>query len=133
MSANHRLLAVGLLSGEVIVADPDSYRVIRRLRAHGLVNSVRFSPDSSRLAAVGGSGRLDRWEVETGRAAFAWPPSLGNTGTSVQWLPDGNTIVYGSWSGRAVLYDVARDVVRGVPSRSYATRGRALSHRADRG
>ena len=63
--------------------------MIRRLRAHGLVNSVRFSPDSSRLAAVGGSGRLDIWEVETGRAAFVRPPALGNTGTFVQWLPVG--------------------------------------------
>jgi DNA-binding SARP family transcriptional activator/WD40 repeat protein len=115
LSPNHRLLAVGLLSGEVIVVDPDGYRVIRRLPAHGPVNSVKFSPDSSRLAAVGESGRLDLWNVETGRAAFARPPSLGNSGTSVQWLPDRKTIVYGSWSGRAVLFDTARRTVRGVP------------------
>jgi hypothetical protein len=114
-SPNHRLLAIGSLSGEVIVVAADSYRVIRRLRAHGPVNSVKFSPDSTRLAAVGGSGRLDVWDIRTGRAVFAQPPSIGGVGTSVQWLPDGNTIVYAGWGGRAILFDIARAVVRGVP------------------
>jgi WD40 repeat protein len=115
-SPDGRLLAVGYDSGQVLLADAITYRLVRSLTAHvGAVRSLAFSPDGSRLAAVGGNKRLDVWEVADGRSMFERPPYLGGAGLSVQWQRDGSTVVFGGDDGLAVRFDVVHGVVRGVP------------------
>jgi WD40 repeat protein len=85
------------------------------VRATGDVADLAFSHDGSMLAAVGGSKRLDVWNVDSGRPVFAQPPYFTGVGTSVEWLPDGQTVAYAGTDGRAVLFDLAHTVVRGLP------------------
>jgi WD40 repeat protein len=89
--------------------------LVRSLHAKNAVTDIAFSPDGSRLAAVGESKRLDLWDVDSGRPVYAEPPYFGGAGYSVEWLPDGRTLVYGGDDGRAVWFDVDLGVVRGVP------------------
>jgi DNA-binding SARP family transcriptional activator/WD40 repeat protein len=112
-SPDGRSLAVGQGS-RVVVLDAATYTVRRTLAATGPVASTAFSRDSSWLAAVGGSKRLDVWDVWSGRPVLADAPYFAGEGASVGWK-DRSTVIYGGTDGRGVLFDVDRAVVRGVP------------------
>jgi DNA-binding SARP family transcriptional activator/WD40 repeat protein len=114
-SPDGRLIAAGDVSGRVVLADTSTYRVIRILQARDTVRGLAFSPDGSRLAAVGDSKRLDVWDVDSGRSVLAQPALFRGAGASLNWLPGGHTLVYGGEDGQAVLFDVDRQTVRGVP------------------
>jgi hypothetical protein len=112
-SPDGTLWAVGQGS-RVAVLDAATYTVRRTLAATGAVASVAFSTDGGRLAAVGGSKRLDVWDVASGRPVLTDAPYFAGEGASVTWR-DPSTVVYGGTDGRGVLFDVDRAVVRGVP------------------
>jgi WD40 repeat protein len=112
-SPDGRSLAVGQGSS-VAVLDAATYAVRRSLAATGPVAGTAFSADSSRLAAVGGSKRLDVWDVASGRPVLTDAPYFAGEGASVGWK-DASTVVHGGTDGRGVLFDVDRAVVRGVP------------------
>jgi len=114
LSPDGRVLAVGYASGDVVLADAASYRVLHRFQVEGNVRSIAFSPDGSRLAAAWDK-RLSVWDLHSGSALFDQPPYFAGGGNSIEWLPDENTIVYGGDDGQAVLFDVTQDVQRGVP------------------
>jgi WD40 repeat protein len=111
-SPDGRTLAVGQGS-QVRLLDADTYAVRSTFTASGPVGSVAFAPDGTRLAAVGGSKRLDVWETAGGRRVGT-DAHFAGAGVSVGWR-DAHTVVYGGTDGRAVLFDVGRGVVRGVP------------------
>jgi WD40 repeat protein len=114
-SPDRRLLAAGLASGQVVILDQGSGAVLRRLTAAGQVRDLAFSPDGRAVAAVGTASVLDLWNPTTGRRLLDPPPRFTGQGISVQWLPDGRTLVYGGRDGRAVLFDVERGVPGGIP------------------
>ncbi len=62
------------------------------------INSVRFSPDSARLAVAAGtpcvSGELQVWDVESGELQHSIAVTH-DTLTSVRWSPDGSQIAFG--------------------------------------
>jgi WD40 repeat protein len=115
-----RLRAAGLASGQVVLLDTARDEIVERLNASGPVRDLAFSPDSRRLAAVGASRRTDVWDLATRRPAVAVSPRFPGAGTSLQWLPDGETVAYGSDDGRVVLYEVANAAVRAVPLPAFA-------------
>jgi DNA-binding SARP family transcriptional activator/WD40 repeat protein len=110
-----RLLAAGLASGRVVILDQRTGAVLRRLEASGPVRDLAFSPDGRALAAVGAASVLDIWDPVTGRRLLDPPQRFTGRGVSVQWLPDGRTVVYGGDDGRAVLFDLERGISRGIP------------------
>jgi WD40 repeat protein len=85
---------------EILLVDPQSESLSGRLI--GLserIESVRFSPDGTRLAAVGGTpgrrGELQIWNVENRQlevsAFFTFDTLRG-----VSWSPDGQTVAFGA-------------------------------------
>ena len=123
VSPDGRVLAVGYDSGDVHLADAGTYRVTHRLHVNGNVRAVAFSDDGARLAAVGGSRRLDVWDPRSGEEVLAGAPSFAGAGVSVRWLPRMHTAVYGGEDGQAALYDTDAAVQRGVSLPVFADAG----------
>jgi DNA-binding SARP family transcriptional activator/WD40 repeat protein len=123
VSPDGRVLAVGYDSGDVHLADAGTYRVTHRLHVNGNVRAVAFSDDGARLAAVGGSRRLDVWDPRSGEEVLAGAPSFAGAGVSVRWLPGTHTAVYGGEDGQAALYDTDAAVQRGVSLPVFADAG----------
>ena len=107
---------------EVILSDAQTGQLLARLV--GLsprINSVRFSPDSTRLAVAAGTpaeaGELQVWDVATRQLQLSVP--LGSdTLSGVCWSPDGSQIALGSAnivraldanSGQQVLFQGAHE------------------------
>ena len=123
VSPDGRVLAVGYADGDVVLADAGTYRVQHRLRVNGAVRAIAFSDDGARLAAVGGSRRLDVWDPRSGRAVLASPPLFAGAGTSVQWRPGTHTAVYAGDDGQVAIYDTDAAVQRGVRLPVFADAG----------
>jgi WD40 repeat protein len=115
VSPDGRVIAAGLSTGMIDIIDAHTYAHLHSLTASGPVTAVAFSPDGAHLAAVGTSTRLDSWTTRTWKPVLTAPPSFLGSGISVEWLPDNTTVVYGGNDGRAVLFDITRDIPRAVP------------------
>ncbi|QDT39260.1 DUF1549 domain-containing protein [Stratiformator vulcanicus] len=84
---------------EVLLHDAESDEIVARLV--GLserIETVRFSPDGSKLAACGGlpgrTGEIQIWDVETRELLMA--KTVGyDTVYGVSWSPDGSTVAIG--------------------------------------
>jgi DNA-binding SARP family transcriptional activator/WD40 repeat protein len=124
VSPDGRLIALGTQSGDIIIADADTYQRKHRLHVDDRYSRVSFSDDGTRLAAVGDSRRLHVWDPRTGEAVLATVPSFAGAGTSVRWLPNSHTVVYGGDDGRAALFDTDAAVLRGVSLPVFADAGR---------
>ncbi len=121
VSHDGRLIAAAAYH-EVILSDAQSGEPLARLV--GLsprINSVRFSPDSTRLAVAAGTpaeaGELQVWDVASRQLQLSVP--LGSdTLSGVCWSPDGSQIALGSTnivraldasSGQEVLFQGAHE------------------------
>ena len=123
VSPDGRVLAVGYASGDVVLADAGTYQVQHRLQVNALVDTLAFSDDGARLAAVGGSRRLDVWDPRSGEAVLADAPSFVGAGATVRWLPGTHTAVYGGDDGQVTLFDTDAAVQRGVSLPVFADAG----------
>ena len=86
------------------------------------INTVRFSPDGKRLAAIGGTpavrGEVQIWEVESGELALSRPITYDAL-RGGSWSPDGSRLAFGATdnvvraidagSGEQVLFQGAHD------------------------
>ena len=70
-----------------------------------LPSGVAFSPDGTRLAAVGHSGMVDAWDVRTGREVWgaARRTGPGNLLTGVAWSPGGRHLAVADYVGVYIL------------------------------
>jgi len=71
----------------------------------GIVYSVAFSPDGSRLVAAGGDDTANLWDLQTGSRVSTFGGHKGTVYT-VAFSPDGERIAMGSADGTAVVWDV---------------------------
>lgn len=109
-SAGSDLLAVAGFH-EVILLDAASGRTVGRLIGMSeRIESVRFSPDGTRLAAAGGtpgeSGEIQIWNV----ASQTLEVSAGFTGDTlrgVSWSPDGSLVAFGGTDNAVRAIDAA--------------------------
>ena len=108
---------------EVLLMDAESGEIKNRLI--GLsprINSVQFSPDGSRIAALGGTpgqrGELQIWNAADGKLELSQMMTY-DTLTGGSWSPDGSKIAFGatdnvvravdSTSGEQVLFQGAHE------------------------
>lgn len=88
-------LAVGDRSGNCLLWDHDSHKVILRWKAHqGRVNDLKWSSDASRLLSAGGDGLVKVWDPESGKELRSASASIGST-NSVAWSPTGKQFASG--------------------------------------
>lgn len=85
---------------EVILIDAATGETAGRLIGMSpRINTVRFSPDSSRLAVAAGtpaeSGELQVWDVASRQLKLSLPVS-SDTLSGARWSPDGTQIAFGS-------------------------------------
>ncbi|MGW0754433.1 toll/interleukin-1 receptor domain-containing protein [Streptomyces sp. NPDC002587] len=71
----------------------------------GGVQSVAWSPDNRRLAAVLGDGSLHRWDADSGRPLGPAPQASPHLARSMAWSPDGALIATGGVDGTIRLWD----------------------------
>ena len=98
-SPDGNLLAVAAWH-EILLLDATSLEVIARLIGKSeRIESIRFSPDGSRLAACGGNpaefGEVQIWNINERRQELSIPAGY-NTVYGICWSPDGKRISYGN-------------------------------------
>jgi eukaryotic-like serine/threonine-protein kinase len=95
--AGHHVAAAAS-TGDIVVWDGSARRLRTHSRPPGVYQALRFSPDSSLLAACGRDGRLAVWSVGTGdETAEGKCDGLANT--DYEFARDGKTLVAGYRSG----------------------------------
>ena len=73
----------------------------------GLVFSVAFSPDGTKLASASWDS-VKLWAVETGQYFATLANELESSSFSVAFSPDGTKIACGSWEDRVELWDISK-------------------------
>ena len=69
-------------------------------------NSVRWSPDGTRLAALETRGALKVWRVEDGKELFdVQAHDQGVVATELAWSPDGGRLATGAYDGLIKVWD----------------------------
>jgi WD40 repeat protein len=105
-SRGGRLLASASEDEDVRVRVAATGEVIQVIHSQisGL-NGVAFSPDGTRLAAVGDHGTVDAWDVRTGREVWgaARRTGPGNLLTGVAWSPGGRHLAVADYVGVYIL------------------------------
>jgi WD40 repeat protein/serine/threonine protein kinase len=124
-SGDGKRLAAVTGDGTAKVWDADSGKEILILRGHtgpigysawspGLISSVSWSPDGTRLATASGDGTAKVWDAAGGLESLTlrghtgpityqgWNPTLVS---SVAWSPDGRRLATGGHDGVAKIWD----------------------------
>ncbi|GAD82878.1 TIR domain-containing protein [Nocardia asteroides NBRC 15531] len=128
-SPDGRRIASGSIGGVDIAAaapefgnglllwDADTRQPVGRpLVGHdGLVNSVAFSPDGTRLASGATDGTIRLWNAGTG--ASEGTPLTGHSGwvVGVGFSPDNHRLASIAWDGTMRIWDVSRSGSLGSP------------------
>ena len=86
-----RWLASGDENGEIIVWQPDSCKIVRRLTTTESVLAIAFSPCGRFLASAASGGRIRLWELETGESKREF--STSNLLPFLCFSPDGKMLI----------------------------------------
>jgi WD40 repeat protein len=123
VSPDGRLVATGGLEPPVVLWDLATGREVRRLghanpRAPGealqqvTLHGIAFTPDGSVLAAGGLHGRVNRWEVATGRALAPFQQGHRSAVLRVAFAGHGKVLVTGDQDGLVLVRDPDTGQVR---------------------
>jgi WD40 repeat protein len=98
VSKNGQYVAAAASTGDVITWDMSGRQVQRYSRPVGIYQALRFSADSSMLAACGRDGRLVVWSVQTG-AKVLESACDGLANIDYEFSGDGAYLIVGFRSG----------------------------------
>ena len=90
------VVAGGNLTGRIEVVDVETKQPLEHLAGHAAhTMALCFSPDGKRLASAGGSSEeaLKLWDFEARREITSLVVDGAWSGSKVEWLPDGDTIM----------------------------------------
>ncbi|KAF9346117.1 hypothetical protein BGX26_002397 [Mortierella sp. AD094] len=94
-SQDDKMLAVGLVGGDVGLYDTSNWRKIRTLRGHtDRINCLVLSDASDRIATGSGDGEVRLWDVQTGNCAHTLN-CRGNILAISKYLPKGYHVASG--------------------------------------
>ena len=112
----NNIIAVGLES-EVVLLDAVTGSRISALTGHkGMILSVAFSPDGTRLVSSSNNGTVKLWDIETGGVIKTFDgrtPSI----SSVSISRDCATIASGTWEGSIHLWNVRTGSCHSIDTR----------------
>ncbi len=91
---------------EILLWDPTTGKLLRRLPDAGSVVRLAFSPDGTRLAAVGWDRTVNVWDVVGGRRVHRLAGHDGPV-AAVAFSPDGRLLASESWDRTLILWDGA--------------------------
>ncbi|MDE0014927.1 MAG: sigma-70 family RNA polymerase sigma factor [Candidatus Poribacteria bacterium] len=99
----------GMPDHTISLRDVQSGQLLRILTGHtDIVNSVRFSPDSSVLASGGWDGNIRLWDVATGQLEKTITGHEKGV-PSIVYSSDGAIFMSGSWDNTIRIWDVDTD------------------------
>ncbi|RKU23002.1 hypothetical protein C6503_03245 [Candidatus Poribacteria bacterium] len=99
----------GMPDNTISLRDVQSGQLLKILTGHtDIVNSVRFSPDSSVLASGGWDGHIRFWDVATGQLQKTITGHEEGV-PSIVYSPDGATFMSGSWDNTIRIWGVGAD------------------------
>jgi hypothetical protein len=97
------LVALGNLTGIILLRDPQTLQVISELKGHtSRVEDLCFSPNGRRLASCG-DRTVRIWDVATGLELIQLSLD-GTDATRIRWSPDGIQLAVGTTDGKVVLF-----------------------------
>lgn len=106
VSPDGQRLAWTLMTGDIVLVDPDGTERLR-LRGHNhYVQRTAWSADGRRLASAGWDGTARIWDTTTGRE-LAQLRGHQHRVWSVSWSADGRTLATSSWDRSARLWDLS--------------------------
>ena len=96
----------GMPDNTIPLRDVQRGQLLKNLTGHtDIVNSVRFSPDSSVLASGGWDGSIRLWDVATGQLQKTITGHKKGV-PSIVYSPNGTTLISGSWDNTIRIWDV---------------------------
>ena len=99
----------GMPDHTISLRDVQSGQLLKILTGHtDIVNSVRFSPDSSVLASGEWDGNIRLWDVATGQLEKTITGHEKGV-PSIVYSPDGAIFMSGSWDNTIRIWDVDTD------------------------
>ncbi|MFE6924899.1 TIR domain-containing protein [Nocardia sp. NPDC057663] len=105
------------LGTPLLLWDADTRRPVGNpLVGHeGVVNSVAFSPDSTRLVSAASDNTIRLWNAATGSAEGT--PLTGHAGSvmGIVFSPDGHRLASTAWDGTLRVWNVGRSGSLGAP------------------
>jgi WD40 repeat protein/DNA-binding SARP family transcriptional activator len=126
-SPDGTLLAVAL-EGETILYRLQDRRPLHILNSGEGSRAVAFSPGGRLLATGGGTETINFWDVRTGRPAGRSILEANRCQIdSLQFSPDGRTLLAAGCDGGARLYDVASRTEIGTPLQAQTDVGRVAA------
>ena len=96
----------------VTIYDAHTHAETTPIKVDAKIQSLKFSPDSTRLAIALEDRSARIWTVgPTPQEIHKLGPNPGHTGivTSIDWHPDGTAVVTGSWDNTAIVWDLSSD------------------------
>ncbi|MFO0908575.1 MAG: DUF1549 domain-containing protein [Isosphaeraceae bacterium] len=104
-----KLLAVGGFHEVLLWKGDGSERVARLVGLSERIDSIRFSPDGTRLAVAAGNparmGELQIWDVAKRKLALSVPVTF-DTIYGVSWSPDGTRVAVGCSDNTVRAFDI---------------------------
>jgi len=106
VSPDGRALAAGLIDGEILVWDTQTWRPRKFRPGGGDIMSLSFSPNGARLLASTTDDRAEVWDMASGQLVGML---LGHAQTvnDAAYSPDGRRIVTASFDGTVRVWDAA--------------------------
>jgi WD40 repeat protein len=95
-------------AGEVVLRDPSSGAILRRLGGHyGDISTVRFSRDGGLLVTAGSDPFAIVWDVATGNQRHRFDSHVGGV-VDAAFSPDGRLVVTASRAGTVSVWELQK-------------------------